>query len=126
MRAYMTANVVVSDESGTDVYGEASENGETLEMGWINPDYSRFVVFEDMGDVAPLSVFDPENLPESTDRDPLTAWKNYILSTELGYWHSANGVADSLEGDTFYGDDETTDWANGGYRTATYAIHFHN
>jgi hypothetical protein len=57
-RVYYTGDLITPDDTDTDVYGEATEEGHgaTLESGWISPDWSSYVVHENRGDVAPDTV----------------------------------------------------------------------
>src|SRR5689334_20734700 len=96
--AFMTATVVEAD-------GHESN-------GWIDPTFSREVVFDSRNDVNPLDYFDTSH----TNYETLDEWANGVVEGELGTAYNADG------GGTVYGED-----GHDNYRTGanfTYAIHF--
>ena len=98
-QVFYTADLIVPDDTDTDVYGEPTEPGygATLEAGWLDPDWSRWTVYENAEDVRP-DTFD-------NDGDPVI-WLVERISDRLGR-------ACGQGGHTFYATDSDDNYVTG-------------
>lgn len=58
---YYTGDLIESDDTDTNVYGEPTEpgHGEVMTSGWVDPDWSTWTVYEDRDHVRP-DVYEPD------------------------------------------------------------------
>jgi hypothetical protein len=81
---YFTGDVRTPDGSDTSIHGDPTEegHGESLETGWIDPDWSLSTVHDKHTDVRP-DIFDPADFdPADESRDP-AVWLVSVLDNRL-------------------------------------------
>lgn len=79
VQIFYTGNLVISDGSDIDVHGDGCEpgHGQTLESGWVDPDWTLWEVYENYSDVRPDTF--------TSDDGPLIEWVADQLTERLGW-----------------------------------------
>lgn len=87
LRIFYTGDVITPDGSDTGIYGDECEpgDGQTLESGWVDPDWSLGEVYADRDDVRP-----DEWTP---DDGPAVEWLIERICARLG-WIDSPGHSD--------------------------------
>lgn len=84
-KIYYTADVIIPDGTDTNAYGEPclEGHGYTIDQGWVSPDYSDAVTFDDQEDVRP-DVYDPDSGHGWLDPSP-ARWLAETVAARLGH-----------------------------------------
>lgn len=103
---YYTGTLITPDDSGTNVYGEPTDPdyGESMEDGWVEPDWSLFAVWPNKSDVKP-DIIDESDL-EFAEGKTLEQLVEETMSDRLGAF-------DSWDGQTAYAADSIQDYSSG-------------
>lgn len=98
---YYTGDLIVSDGSDTNCYGEECEpgHGYTLTSGWCDPDWSRWEVVEDRDHVSP-DVYEPDEYDLEDGMTPAT-WLAKRLTDRLGAVEQWDGGSTIYEVDAY-------------------------
>lgn len=101
-QVFYTGDLRTPDGSDTGVYGDPCEegHGESMESGWVDPDWSLFCIWEDRDDVRP-DVRDTDE-----DRSP-ARWLADIITDRLGVVESHDSRG------TFYAADAQENFSTG-------------
>lgn len=101
-QVFYTGDLRSPDGSDTGVYGDPCEegHGETMESGWVDPNWSLFAIWEDREDVRPDVMDDDE------ERSP-AQWLADTITDRLGVVESFDGRG------TFYAADGIDNYQTG-------------
>lgn len=84
-RVFYTGDLITPDDTDTDVYGAPTLEGygATLASGWVDPDWTRWAVYENRDDVR------PDVMDDDDEREP-AKWLADTIADRLG-WCEDNG-----------------------------------
>jgi hypothetical protein len=101
-KVYYTGDLVTPDGSDTWVYGDPCEPGAgaALESGWLDPDWTRWEVYQERDHVR------PDVMPDDYDGTP-AQWLAETVGDRLGAIDSMDGTG------TFYAADSDQNYTTG-------------
>lgn len=93
-QVFYTGDMIVPDGSDTNAYGEPCEEGAGYELhqGWVDPEWSRFALWEDRDDVRPDVYGDDEDKsPAQWLADTITERCGWVEASDSGVprWFTA-------------------------------------